>query len=85
MRSGLTAYEEPFRLRGEGGVLVDLLVPPGATRADPPRIGDQIMFASLIPDLIAAGATLTVECDQRLVPVLERSFPTIKARPPAAS
>ena len=43
-------------------------------------IGDQIMFASLIPDLIAAGADLTVECDARLVPVLKRSFPEIAAR-----
>jgi hypothetical protein len=44
-------------------------------------IGDQIMFSSLISDLIAAGAELTVECDARLVPVLERSFPGISARP----
>ncbi|TAK99881.1 MAG: tetratricopeptide repeat protein [Rhodospirillaceae bacterium] len=48
-------------------------------------IGDQIMFASLIPDLIAAGANLTVECDARLVPILTRSFPGIAARFPVES
>lgn len=41
---GLRPHEEPFRLRREDGVLVDLLVPPGGSRADPPRIGGQAMF-----------------------------------------
>jgi len=43
-RAGLTSGEEPFRLQGEGGVLIDLLIPPGASRANPPRLGRQIMF-----------------------------------------
>jgi tetratricopeptide (TPR) repeat protein len=37
-------------------------------------VGDQIMFASLVPDIIAAGARLTLECDARLVPLFRRSF-----------
>ncbi len=37
-------------------------------------IGDEIMFANPIPDLIAAGAGLVIECDERLVPVFQRSF-----------
>jgi tetratricopeptide (TPR) repeat protein len=41
-------------------------------------IGDQIMFASVIPDLAAqareAGGTLLLECEPRLVPLFRRSF-----------
>lgn len=42
--AGLLPFEEPFRLRGPDDVLVDLLVPPGASRKVPPRVGDQIVF-----------------------------------------
>jgi len=38
-------------------------------------IGDEIMFASLIPEVIAAGAGVVVECARRLVPLFRRSFP----------
>jgi hypothetical protein len=41
---GLRPDEEPFRLRRSDGVLVDLLAPPGASRADPPRMGRQVLF-----------------------------------------
>lgn len=44
-------------------------------------IGDQVMFASCLPDLLkgsGAGAGF-VECDPRLVPLFARSFPQIKA------
>ncbi len=37
-------------------------------------IGDEIMFANPIPDLIAAGATVVMECGERLVGIYERSF-----------
>lgn len=40
--------------------------------------GEQIMFASLLPDLVRTGAELTVTCDERLVPLFQRSFPTIR-------
>ena len=45
-------------------------------------IGDEIMFAHAIPDLLAEGAKLVLECSQRLVPVFLRSFEdaTIVAR-----
>ncbi len=42
-------------------------------------VGEQLLFASLIPDLIATGAALAVECDYRLAPLLQRSFPGITA------
>ncbi|MGA9794844.1 MAG: tetratricopeptide repeat protein [Rhizomicrobium sp.] len=43
-------------------------------------VGDELMFASLIPDL-AAYCDAVVECDPRLVPLLARSFPHIEVRP----
>ncbi len=45
-------------------------------------IGEQILFASLIPDLVRTGADIAIECDHRLVPLFARSFPqtTVCAR-----
>jgi hypothetical protein len=48
-------------------------------------IGDQIMFASVIPALAKACAPvygrLIVESDQRLVPLFARSFPDVTVHP----
>ena len=44
-------------------------------------IGDEIMFASMIPDLMRDAGSVTVECDRRLCRLYERSFPGIVARP----
>jgi tetratricopeptide (TPR) repeat protein len=41
-------------------------------------IGDEIMFLGLLPELIAAGAGLALECDRRLIPLLRRSMPGIE-------
>ncbi|MGC6484672.1 MAG: tetratricopeptide repeat protein [Candidatus Puniceispirillales bacterium] len=38
-------------------------------------IGDEVMFSSIIPELYARTAALTVECDPRLIPLFRRSFP----------
>ena len=38
-------------------------------------IGDEIMFASLICELYAVSSKLIVECDLRLIPLFQRSFP----------
>lgn len=38
-------------------------------------IGDEIMFASCIPDLRDKAGRIIVECDPRLAPLYERSFP----------
>jgi tetratricopeptide (TPR) repeat protein/ADP-heptose:LPS heptosyltransferase len=38
-------------------------------------IGDQILFASLLPDLAARGAELVVECEARLMGLFARSLP----------
>jgi tetratricopeptide (TPR) repeat protein len=38
-------------------------------------LGDEIMFASMIPDMIAAGHKPVIECDPRLQGLYRRSFP----------
>lgn len=40
--------------------------------------GEQIMFAGLLPDLLRTGAEMTVVCNSRLVPLFQRSFPTVR-------
>ena len=46
-------------------------------------IGDEIMFASCLPDLVSSAGQCLIECDPRLVPLLARSFPMadVVARP----
>ena len=39
-------------------------------------IGDEIMFASLIPELYKKCSKLFVQCDKRLISLYERSFPS---------
>jgi hypothetical protein len=48
-------------------------------------VGDVVMFASLLPDLLAAGATVTCVCDPRLIGLFSSSFPDIRFLDPAAS
>jgi len=38
-------------------------------------VGDEIMFASCLPDVIAEADLCIVECDKRLIPLFARSFP----------
>ncbi len=44
-------------------------------------VGDEIRFASMIPDLIALKTTLVLESDPHLVPLFARSFPEVKCIP----
>jgi tetratricopeptide (TPR) repeat protein len=41
-------------------------------------VGDEIMFASLIPDAIRSGNQITLDCEPRLQPLFARSFPNIE-------
>ena len=43
-------------------------------------VGDEIRFASLLPDLIATGAQITLECGPKLVALFRASFPEIDIR-----
>ena len=54
----------PAASRGEGKLLV----------WGEQGIGDEILHASMLPDLLAAGTELVVETDHRLVPLFARSF-----------
>ncbi len=38
-------------------------------------VGDEIMFASCLPEVIAQADLCVVECDKRLIPLFNRSFP----------
>jgi tetratricopeptide (TPR) repeat protein len=38
-------------------------------------LGDQVMFSSCVPDLVASGAMVTIQCDPRLKALFARSFP----------
>ena len=43
-------------------------------------VGDEIMFASCYPSLIARAGHVVIECDHRLVPLFARSFPQATVR-----
>jgi len=44
-------------------------------------IGDEIMFAGLIPEVIRSGVSCVLDCDPRLAPLFARSFPNIAIFP----
>ncbi|MBX7199587.1 MAG: tetratricopeptide repeat protein [Rhodospirillaceae bacterium] len=41
-------------------------------------LGDEIMVASLVPDVLAKAKDVVFLCSERLVPVMRRSFPTAR-------
>jgi tetratricopeptide (TPR) repeat protein len=41
-------------------------------------VGDEIMFAGLIPEVIRTGNRCILDCDSRLKPIFSRSFPGIE-------
>ena len=63
--------------RWEGSGLTDTSILVWAEQG----VGDQVTFASMFPDLLQAGARVTVECEQRLIPLFKRSFPEIQFYP----
>ncbi|MEO8449715.1 MAG: tetratricopeptide repeat protein [Gemmatimonadota bacterium] len=44
-------------------------------------LGDELMFATLIPDLVGQGADVTLSVDPRLVTMLARAFPSASVVP----
>ncbi len=44
-------------------------------------LGDQIMFASCLPDLQSRARGVMLECDPRLAPIFARSFPAVSVHP----
>ncbi|MBF0334623.1 MAG: tetratricopeptide repeat protein [Alphaproteobacteria bacterium] len=47
--------------------------------------GDVLLYGTMLPDLIAAGARIVFECDPRMGPLFERSLPGLSAIPMTAS
>jgi thioredoxin-like negative regulator of GroEL len=41
-------------------------------------VGDEIMFAGLVPDVVRAGGLCVLDCDPRLKPLFARSFPGVE-------
>lgn len=41
-------------------------------------VGDQVMFMSLLPDVMSQTSHVVISCDYRLQPLLKRAFPTIQ-------
>jgi tetratricopeptide (TPR) repeat protein len=41
-------------------------------------LGDQIMFASCLPNLLAISSSCILECHEKLAPLLQQSFPEIQ-------
>lgn len=48
-------------------------------------LGDQIMFASCLADVLALGAAVTLTCEKRLIPLFRRSFPGVRVHDEAAT
>jgi hypothetical protein len=46
-------------------------------------IGDQVMFASLVPDLVRIAARVTLVCEPRLVRLFRASFDSVEVLAPA--
>ena len=44
-------------------------------------VGDEIMFASCLPDVISQDCHCVLECDRRLMPLFSRSFPEVRLIP----
>lgn len=44
-------------------------------------IGDEIIYASMVPEIIERKAIITIECHPRLVSLFERSFPETRVLP----
>ena len=44
-------------------------------------VGDQIMFASMLDDLLQMEAKVITDCDTRLIPLFKRAFPKIQIFP----
>jgi tetratricopeptide (TPR) repeat protein len=80
---GWAAYEQRFRSGGQ----VDRNFPFRPWQGEPlagkrlliyaeQGLGDEIMFASCIPDVLPLAAHCVIECNSRLAALFRRSFPT---------
>jgi len=67
---GFRSFPQPqWEGQGGGGILV----------WGEQGIGDRVLYASMIPDLLARGHRVVMETEPRLIGLFERSFPGVKA------
>jgi tetratricopeptide (TPR) repeat protein len=66
------AFPYPVWRGGESGAAAALLIYAEQ------GMGDEIMFASCVPDLLARGINCVLECDRRLAALFTRSFPAAR-------
>lgn len=87
--AGWEAYEWRWRVAGFPSVRRrsarpewDGVARPGTTVLVWPEqgVGDEIIYASCIPDLVRSGQEAILECDRRLVPLFASSFPSARVR-----
>lgn len=43
-------------------------------------LGDEILFLSMVPDLMSYFKNIIIECDSRLLEIIQRSFPNVTVR-----
>lgn len=92
LREGWHEYEWRWRRPGVEPKRYDLPL-WGGDRSESRRlllwgeqgIGDQVIYGSMIPDLLSSPLRLTLEVDRRLVPIYRRSFPQVSVVPRPAS
>ncbi|WP_247877326.1 tetratricopeptide repeat protein [Azospirillum brasilense] len=93
LEAGWAGYDARFRARELSGGARAVPVPawvgedPAGLRLlvwAEQGIGDEILFAGCLDELIARAASVVVECDHRLVPLFARSFPRAQWRPAPA-
>jgi tetratricopeptide (TPR) repeat protein len=93
LREGWNEYELRWHRAGAQARRHQQLPPWSGDRSIPCRllvwgeqgIGDQIVYGSVIEDLLPTPLAITLEVDQRLVPLYRRSFPSLSVVPPQAS
>nr|WP_247884283.1 tetratricopeptide repeat protein [Azospirillum sp. OGB3] len=94
LESGWLGYDARFRARELSGAARAVAVP--AWEGEDPAglrllvwaeqgIGDEILFAGCLDELIARAAAVVVECDRRLVALFARSLPRAEWRPAPAN
>jgi len=67
----MRAYPQPF-WQGEG------LGSGGLLLWREQGVGDEIMFAGMMPEVVKTGSRCVLECDARLQPLFARSFPGVE-------
>lgn len=84
---GWPLHEWRFLSATYGGSLRPIAITPGLPESlDGKRvflfreqgIGDELRFATMVPDVIARGGDITLECSAKLMPLFERSFQGVR-------